>query len=302
MVLMTTSPARRAHAPQAIVLANVATLCFGLAGALGTLSQLSAPDVAFGRVAFAAPALYGVVRMRRLALCAYNRRDLALLCVQGLTLALHWTTFFAAIAASSVATGVLAFSSFPLFSALLAPMVLHQRTTRLEAVAACMIPLGIWTLIPTFSLTDSSTRGVALGITSGALFAVLSVLNRRLGSTYPSAVIGLYQDGVAACTLLPVLLLQRPLPALSSRSLICLIILGLVCTAAAHTMLIESLRVLRAQVVSLIAAAEPVWAVLLAFLLLHERPDVRVFWGGAIIVIASILPAFGSREAAATSP
>jgi drug/metabolite transporter (DMT)-like permease len=300
MALMTTSPARHAHTSQAVVLANVATVCFGLAGILGALSELPAPDVAFGRVVFATPALYGVVRMRHQALRARNRSDLGLLCVQGLTLALHWTTFFAAIESSSVAIGVLAFSSFPLFSALLAPIILHQRTTKLEAIAACIIPLGIWTLTPTLSLTDTNTRGVALGITSGALFAVLSVLNRLLGRTYPSAVISLYQDSVAACVLLPVILLVRPLPALSFGSLICLIILGVVCTAVAHTMFIESLRVLRAQVVSLIAAAEPVWAVLLALLLLHEKGGIRIILGGPIIVIASVLPAIGSREATAT--
>jgi drug/metabolite transporter (DMT)-like permease len=215
------------------------------------------------------------------------------LLVQGALLALHWTAFFQSINVSSVAIGLLSFSSFPLFTAALEPLVLKRRANVLQIVAALFVLPGVVVLTPAFSVANSTTAGVLWGVLAGATFAVLSVTNRWLGQSYPSVVISLYQDGVAALVLLPTLLFV-PLSGLASpRDLASLFILGVLCTALAHTIFIEGMRGVTAQLASLVAALEPVWGILFAFVLLHEIPTGRTLVGGAIILAATLLPAVG---------
>lgn len=273
-----------------LLAANIATLFFGLAGVLGKLSGLSAPQITLGRVCFAGVTLGLWALTTGSSLRPHRRRDVGLLILLGVILALHWTAFFQAIVVANVAIGLLAFSSFPLFTAALEPLLLRQRPSMPEILAALLILPGIALLVPSFSLDSSITRGVLWGLLAGVSFALLSVLNRGLAARYSSAMISLYQDGIAAFVLLPTAFLLPATGALTPSTILILAALGVFCTALAHTLFITSMRDITAQLASVIAALEPVWGVVFAWLILSETPTTRTFLGGALIVGAALLP------------
>lgn len=275
--------------------ANIAVLFFGLAGVLGKLSVLPAPLIVLGRVVFAGAILVIVCLAQHIPLRPKHRRDAFLLIGQGALLALHWTAFFQSINVSNVAIGLLSFSSFPLFTAALEPLLLKQRPSRIQIIAAVLILPGIYLLVPSFSLQNSSTLGVAWGLLAGATFALLSVANRWLGRTYPSLTISLYQDGIAALVLLPALFLTPSSSLWTLHELLILLILGGVCTALAHTLFIASMRSITAQSASLLASLEPVWGILFGVLLLHDIPTPITLIGGSIILLATMLPALTTQ-------
>jgi drug/metabolite transporter (DMT)-like permease len=273
-----------------LVTANVAVLLFGLAGVLGKLSLLPAPIIVFGRSFFAGLVLLAVCWFRHVSLRPKQSRDGYLLIGQGVLLALHWTAFFQAINVSNVAIGLLSFSSFPLFTAMLEPLLLKQRPSRTQIVAALLILPGIYLLVPSFSLQNQTTLGVMWGVLSGASFALLSVTNRWLGRTYSSLMISLYQDGIAAIVLLPIFFFTATGSFWTPHALLILFILGVVCTALAHTLFIASMRDITAQSASLLASLEPVWGIIFGILLLGAIPTARTLFGGAIIISATLLP------------
>jgi drug/metabolite transporter (DMT)-like permease len=273
-----------------LVFANIAVLLFGLAGVLGKLSGLPAPLIVFGRAFFAGLVLLGVCWFRHIPLRPKRSRDCYLLLGQGVLLALHWTAFFQAINVSNVAIGLLSFSSFPLFTAVLEPLLLHQRPSRIQIVAALLILPGIYLLVPSFTLQNQTTLGVMWGVLSGASFALLSVTNRWLGRTYSSLMISLYQDGIAAIVLLPVFFFTASGSFWTPHDLLILFILGVVCTALAHTLFIASMRDITAQSASLLASLEPVWGIIFGILLLGAIPTATTLLGGAIILGATLLP------------
>ena len=273
-----------------LVTANVAVLLFGLAGVLGKLSLLPAPIIVFGRSFFAGLVLLAVCWLRHISLRPKQSRDGYLLLGQGVLLALHWTAFFQAINVSNVAIGLLSFSSFPLFTAMLEPLLLHQRPSRIQIVAALLILPGIYLLVPSFSLQNQTTLGVMWGVVSGASFALLSVTNRWLGRTYSSLMISLYQDGIAAIVLLPIFFFTATGSFWTPHALLILFILGVVCTALAHTLFIASMRDITAQTASLLASLEPVWGIIFGILLLGAIPTTRTLIGGAIMISATLLP------------
>ena len=273
-----------------LVFANIAVLLFGLAGVLGKLSGLPAPLIVFGRAFFAGLVLLAVCLFRHIPLRPKRSRDSYLLLGQGVLLALHWTAFFQAINVSNVAIGLLSFSSFPLFTAVLEPLLLHQRPSRIQIVAALLILPGIYLLVPSFTLQNQTTLGVMWGVLSGASFALLSVTNRWLGRTYSSLMISLYQDGIAAIVLLPVFFFTASGSFWTPHDLLILFILGVVCTALAHTLFIASMRDITAQSASLLASLEPVWGIIFGILLLGAIPTATTLLGGAIILGATLLP------------
>ena len=273
-----------------LVTANVAVLLFGLAGVLGKLSLLPAPIIVFGRSFFAGIVLLAVCWFRHISLRPKQSRDAYLLLGQGVLLALHWTAFFQAINVSNVAIGLLSFSSFPLFTAILETLLLHQRPSRIQIIAALLILPGIYLLVPSFSLQNQTTLGVMWGVLSGASFALLSVTNRWLGRTYSSLMISLYQDGIAAIVLLPIFFFTATGSFWTPHALLILFILGVVCTALAHTLFIASMRDITAQTASLLASLEPVWGIIFGILLFGSIPTTRTLFGGAIIVSATLLP------------
>ncbi len=273
-----------------LVSANVAVLLFGLAGVLGKLSLLPSPLIVFGRSFFAGLVLLAVCWLRHIPLRPKQSRDAYLLLGQGVLLALHWTAFFQAINVSNVAIGLLSFSSFPLFTAILEPLLLHQRPSRIQIVAALLILPGIFLLVPSFTLQNQTTLGVMWGVLSGASFALLSVTNRWLGRTYSSLMISLYQDGIAAIVLLPIFVFTATGISWTPQTLLILLVLGVVCTALAHTLFIASMRDITAQTASLLASLEPVWGIIFGIVLLGAVPTARTLIGGAIIISATLLP------------
>jgi drug/metabolite transporter (DMT)-like permease len=114
------------------------------------------------------------------------RRDLVLLAVCGLALAAHWTMFFKAVQVSSVAIGLLAYASFPVFTVFLEPFLTKERWDPASLVFALLCVLGIGLIIPRFDLGDAVVRGVLWGLGAGLTFSVLSVLNRVLASRQSS--------------------------------------------------------------------------------------------------------------------
>jgi drug/metabolite transporter (DMT)-like permease len=280
---------------------NLAVMLFGLAGVLGKMTGLPATIIVFGRVVVAGAAL-AVVALRLGVTCRPRRsKDGLVLGGQGVLLAVHWVAFFQAINVSSVAIGLLSFSSFPLFTALLEPALLRQRLGRAELVGALLVLPGIYLLVPSLSFNDATTQGVAWGVLAGATFALLSVGNRWLGRSYPSVTISLYQETVAALTLLPAVWLTPLAAPLTLYQILLLITLGLVCTALAHTLFIAGMRSVTAQLASLLACLEPVWGILFALALLGETPASRTVLGGVVILMATFIPAayelWGRRRA-----
>jgi drug/metabolite transporter (DMT)-like permease len=75
-----------------------------------------------------------------------------------------------------------------------------------------------------------------------------------------------------------------PLLTISLTELTTIIILGVFCTALAHTLFIDALASVRSQLASVTAALEPVYGIILGLLVLGEYPTFRELLGGVFIV------------------
>jgi drug/metabolite transporter (DMT)-like permease len=263
---------------------HVAVLLFGFAGLFGDarLLPLTPLVIVFGRVVFAALTLLLAAIVRRDFLPPPSRRELLAFAALGVLLAVHWTTFFQSVRDAGVALALITFSTFPVFVAFLEPLLFRETLHALDVVLAAIALAGIAILTPGFEPNDRATQGVLWGIASGLTFALLSLLNRHFVRRHSSTTIALYQDLFAALVLLPVVAVDWP--ALSGRDVLLLVVLGVLCTAVAHSLFIAGLHGVSARTASRIACLEPVYGTLLAVLFFHDVPTGRTVLGGILIL------------------
>jgi drug/metabolite transporter (DMT)-like permease len=271
-----------------------AVLLFGGAGLFAKILPLPAPVIVLGRVFFAAVSLLVIILLSSdINHRVRSARDFLVLMLLGAVLAIHWITFFRAIQVSTVAIGLISYSTFPIFAAVLEPAVFGRRARVSDFVLALLAFFGVMLIVPRFEMHDNLTRGVLWGLASAATFAVLSVLNRYYVRRYSSLTIALHQNAFAAVLLLPAAFLlqftMRP------SDLLLLIVLGVVFTAIAHTLFIKGMRYVSAHAASVIACLEMVYGVIFAVLLLGEIPTARTIIGGTLVLLAALYATRTSR-------
>ncbi|MEO0471196.1 MAG: DMT family transporter [Bacteroidota bacterium] len=272
-----------------LVQIHLAVLLFGLAGLFGKIIALPASLIVLGRAFFAALFLVSLIKVKQEPLRIDQGKDILRFLFIGLMLAFHWVAFFQSIQLSSVAIGVLTFSSFPVFTTLLA-WGWDQKTPRWQDVLFSALTIaGVYLVVPPFSIDDTSSQGVLWGLASGASFAVLALANRDLVSRYKSRQLSMMQNAVAAICLLPWLWLENW--RFQEIDLAWLVLLGIVFTGLSHTLFIGGMKSIRPQLASIIASLEPVYAVFAAWWWLGEKPEGRIWWGGGLILLATTLAA-----------
>ncbi len=265
---------------------HVAVLLFGLAGLFGKWLSLSPVIIVLGRVFFASITLILLLWLTGERLKIEPSKHYFFLFLLGLLLSVHWISFFQSIQVSTVAVGLLSFSCYPVLTAFLEPLFFKERLIKINIFYALLCIIGIFLIIPRFELENTVYRGVLWGIFSGVTFAVLTILNRKFSQRLSSLLIAFYQDFFATFLLLPLFFIIKP--RLDSRDILLLFLLGVFCTAGAHSLFIKGMRYIKAQTASIINSLEPVYGIILAFLLLDEVPSLRIILGGAVVLAAAL--------------
>ncbi|XBS68150.1 DMT family transporter [Acerihabitans sp. KWT182] len=272
----------------AYIALNISAFFFGLSGILGKAATASPAAIVFGRAWFAALALAALMlcvpgfRWQRI-----GRRGTLLLIASSVVLAGHWLTFFISVKAAGVAVATLGFASFPAFTTLFEGLAFRERISRREALLIGVICLGLVMVCPAGSVGSQSTQGFFWGILSGALLACLILCNRVTAVTVRPVQAALCQNGVISLLMLPFAF--RALPSMAGMDWLYLALLGVFCTGAAHSLMVTSLRFVKARSASVFFALEPVYAIAFAWWLFDERPSARMLAGAALIILSVVL-------------
>jgi drug/metabolite transporter (DMT)-like permease len=266
---------------------HAAVLLFGFAGLFGKFLTMPAWCIVLGRTGFAAITLGGVLFFTKANIAPKDIKAMGLFGLLGLVLAAHWITFFHAIQVSSVAVGLLAFSTFPVFITCMEPWLFKEKFRSVDMVTALLVVLGLCIMVYPSPFGGQVFSGVLWGTISGLTFAVLSLLNRKWVREYSPVVIAFYQNAGVTLLLMPMVAWVDV--RIDGSQLGMLAFLGVVCTALSHALFIRGLTFVRAQLASVIACLEPLYGIAFAYLLLDEIPSTRTLVGGAVILATTLV-------------
>ncbi len=270
----------------------------GLAASWGLISvivahvDLSATVLVFWRVAIAAVTVAvacAVVGRTDLLRLPEQRR---LMVAVGVVLAVHWYLFFETIKLASVAVAVLTVYTAPVFLALLAPLFLPERRSRVALVALIPASLGL-VLMSTWGSGGTHARPLAIvtGIAAAVTYALLVIGTKRLRARMGAVTITAWSYGIAALALAPFLATAgQVIPRGSEIGYV--LLLGVVFTALSGYIYVTLLAHVTAQAVGILAYLEPVSAAILAWALLDQTLGWQVIVGGALVVAGGLVVVF----------
>ncbi|WP_276684499.1 DMT family transporter [Slackia piriformis] len=277
-----------------LVATHIAVLLFGLVGLFAKVVALPAIILVLGRTFFSSAFLGAYLTVKRQKFALKTRGDYVLIVFAGIILAMHWTSFMQSIQVSTVAVGTLTLATFPLFSAVLEPLLFHEKM-RVSDIACALVMLGgVACIVDDFSLEGPMAQGVLWGLLSAFTYALLSLANRKFSSGYPASLVSFYEQATATVVLLPALFVLKP--SFTALDIGMLAIMGIVFTAIAHTLFIGGLRTVKVRTAGIITGLESVYGIVAALLFLGEIPGIREVIGGAIILAVALYSTLASTR------
>lgn len=285
---------------QALWMAHIAAVLFGLTGIFGALINSSAEMITFGRALFAVAGLFLILLWQKKSIIqGITRFKGWMLLLSGSLLAIHWVTFFIAVKVGGVAVATLGFASFPAFITIIDWIVFKDRITQREWVLLLLVSVGLILVTPQFSFGDSGTIGLLWGILSGFSFGLLAVVNKRGVQGIDAMQVAFWQNSVVMLLLFPFVLSSGW--GLSSIDWFYLALLGIFCTGLSHYLFVKSLESLNARIAGMIIALEPVYAIGFAWWLFDSTPTIRMISGAALILFAIAFSSSKKKVATETS-
>jgi drug/metabolite transporter (DMT)-like permease len=207
----------------------------------------------------------------------------------GLLLALHWVLFFETLKRSSVAIAILTVYTAPIFLAVLAPLALPERRSRIGLAALGISAPGL-VLIALAGEEGAPADAVAIatGLGAALTYAVLIIGAKIVVPHVSPFGMAFWQYVVVMLALVPFLAGgDRALPHADEWPYV--LVLGALLTAVSGVLYIRLLRAVTAQAAGLLAYLEPVSASFLAWVILGQPLGWQVALGGAAVLAAGAL-------------
>lgn len=269
---------------KALLEIHIATLLFGVSGLFGKLLALDPGQIVLGRTLVGALLLAGWLYWKGSLKSVFASDQWLVNLLLGGLLCLHWMTFFHSIQVSTVTIGLLAFASFPVFVTFLEPLLFREPLRLFDVGMAAIVVLGLYIVLPSGDEgSEAVYSGIAWGLFSAFLFAVLSLVNRARVQKTESLSLSFLQNTGAALVAFPFVLMGSGLEPMVAEIPL-LVVLGVLCTTLPVMLFLNSLTVIKAQLASLVICLEPVYGIVFAVLLLGEAPGLNVLLGGAVML------------------
>jgi drug/metabolite transporter (DMT)-like permease len=277
---------------KALLQLNAAVFLWGFTGVLGRLITLNETWLVWYRLLITVISLwllYGIQRKVK----KLPSRSILYIGLIGTIQALHWVCFYGSIKYANVTIALTCLSTSALLSSLIEPLVLKKRFDPFEIILGLFAIAGI---IIIYNTHLDFSIGIIIGLLSALLTVIVSVLNKKIIDTYEGESITLYQltgGFVGLSILMPIYnsLFDVPLAAPSTTDWLWLLILSWVCTIFTFFLYIRSLKNISAFTMNLTLTLEPVYGIVLAFLIFSENQMFNnwFYMGFGLIVLAVAL-------------
>ncbi|MBQ5754488.1 MAG: EamA family transporter [Oscillospiraceae bacterium] len=224
---------------------------------------------------------------------ATMRSKLPRLALSGILMGFNWILLFEAYRYTTVATATLCYYLAPVFLILASPFALKERLTAKKLLCVFVALAG---MIPVSGVLQAGfsgvqeLKGILLGASAALLYACVVLMNKRSGET-PPLKRTMVQMAAAAAVLLPYVLLTEELSTLSPApvELGLLLVVGVIHTGLAYMLYFGSMNALEAHTLAIFSYIDPIVAILLSALLLHEPLGLGSILGAVLILGAAFV-------------
>lgn len=225
----------------------------------------------------------------------------------GVLVSLHWLTFYAAIKLANASVGATCIALGPVFLSLIEPWIARRKFDPRELLIGVAVVPGVAMVVGGVPVT--MRLGIAVGALSALLVALFSSYNKRLvehGDPLTVTCIELGTGTVFLTLLAPLLPHVGPAFVLpSAHDALLLLLLSFGCTLLPFALALVALRHMSAFGTQMVTNLEPVYAIVLAIVLLGEQRELDGwFYGGVAVILAAVFmhPLLSRQSAKPSQP
>lgn len=268
---------------------HVIVFILGFTAVLGKLISMPAMPLVWYRTLIAAVTLAGILLLTRQSV-KLNWRVVLKLAGIGIIVAAHWITFFHAIKVSNISVTLSCLAATTLFTSFIEPLSQKRRVSWLEVVIGIVI-IGALYLI--YQFETRYVEGILFSLLAALLASVFSVLNKNIAHKYDIRTIAFWEmlSGFIGVSLFMLITLSPGewQLSLSWNDALWLILLGTICTAIAYAETIRVMKKLSAYVVVLVINLEPIYGIVLGYLIFGESELMTGgFYAGTLVLLIAV--------------
>jgi hypothetical protein len=278
---------------RALLQLHIFVFLAGLTGSLGFLIKLNGLVLVFYRILITVIVLWALALFRKNK-HQYNLKTKLSLLGTGAIIALHWVCFYQSIKLANVSIALVCFSSTSLFSSFLEPLWKHAKIQFQEILIGSLSLLGIFLI---FHFDTQFRTGIIVGLFSALFAAIFSIINKRFTSHIDVQTIQSFEMTGGLLFLLPFIVFYafntgfNPVGLLpTSMDWFWLSILAIACTVWSTHLMLSSLKHISAFTLNVTLNLEPVYGIILAFILFKEQKQLGLsFYAGIVCIIISVI-------------
>ncbi|MBR6632809.1 MAG: EamA family transporter [Clostridia bacterium] len=266
----------------------VSMLIFGTIGIF--VNQLSYPSafIALFRAAcgFAVLFIFALFSRKRLSIKNIFSNILFLL-PSGIFLGLNWVFLFEAYRYTSISFATLCYYTAPIFVILLTPVFFKRKSSAVKNACAIVAVAGM--VLLTGVQDFGHYYGLLFGLGAALLYALIILLTSQTRKV-TALETTVFQLGVSALVLLPYVLMKYDVTALTfdTKSIIILLILGIVHTGIAYLLYFGVTTKLAPQTIAVYSYIDPVFAIIISCVLSKSFLSLPEIVGAVMILGAAI--------------
>lgn len=274
---------------RALLQIHLCVVLWGFTAILGKLISLPAFELVWWRMLLvvAAIALWPPVWR---SLAGLDRGTWLRFGGAGVIVALHWVTFYGSIKLANASVAATCMALCPLMMAVVEPWIAGSRFDPRELLIGVAALPGVVLVV---GGTPPEMRvGIAVGVVSAVLVVIFGSLNKRYVLRADPLLMTWVElgAGTAFLTLVALALPGAGFVRPDGGDFALLVTLAIACTLLPFTLSLHALRHTSAFTAQLAVSLEPVYAVLLAIVLLGEQRELTPwFYLGVAVIVGSVL-------------
>jgi drug/metabolite transporter (DMT)-like permease len=210
----------------------------------------------------------------------------------GLLLAFHWVAFYGSVKYANASVAVVCLSASGFFSTLLEPIVLRKRIVMTEMLLGLLSILGIYII---FDFHPQYKTGIIFGMLSSFGSALFPMFNKELLKQHSPIILTFYEflGGLICLSCLLPFYFTNFIPSYylpSFNDVVWLLVLTIFCTMMAFDFQLKALQKISAFTTNLTYNLEPLYGILLAFIIFRENQLLNNhFYVGLFFILLAIM-------------
>ncbi len=268
------------------IMLSTSMVIFGTLGLFTRNIAVGSGELALYRAVLAALliAVYLLITKQKFDF-SFIKKEIPLLLASGIAMGINWILLFEAYKYTAVSLATLSYYFAPVIVTVLCPIIFREKLTFKQLMCFIMSTIGLIMIIGINNVGSGDFVGILFGIGAAIFYAGVIILNKFIKNT-KGIHRTLLQFIAAIIVLVPYVAFTggTKLGALNSVGWICLLTVGVVHTGITYCLYFSALKELKGQETAILSYIDPLVAVLVSTVILHESITLWQVLGGVLIL------------------